>query len=253
MLILGKLCGNEQAAVAHIFRGVVVEFVAGDYLAYAGRHRLVISYYGTLNLKAVHKFFENRFSVARERLFESLPQLAFVVSLCDAYGGACVGRFYEYRIAECCFGFFYEFGTVFAVFVYVGREPFCLSYSGLVGKRVCDRLIHAHRRRKNAAADIRYTGQLQKPLYCAVLAVFAVHYGKADVNMYLFWTGLPENRDAVVFSVGREQSLCAFAAFYPFILRQKRNVALKEKPFALLGYTERANLVFIARNVAYNV
>ena len=53
--------------------------------AYAGRHRLVISYYGTLNLKAVHKFFENRFSVTRERLFESLTQLAFVVSLCDAY------------------------------------------------------------------------------------------------------------------------------------------------------------------------
>ena len=43
------------------------------------------------------------------------------------------------------------------------------------------------------------------------------------------------------------------AGVYPFILRQKRNVALKEKPFALLGYTERANLVFIARNVAYNV
>ena len=68
-----------------------------------------------------------------------------------------------------------------------------------------DGFIHAVRRSERAAADERNFAQLQKPLDCAIFAVFAVEYGEHTVNLNHIEPDFAIDDNAADAAVGRNK------------------------------------------------
>ena len=248
-LFLAQMRGDDGLGHAVFVLVIVgVELGPGQDLARAGRGdggRVIgVADGGALDLLRVHELLKHDFVVLAQGDFDALFQRGAVRSLGDADAGPRVGGLDEDGVAEFCLDAVQHYGAVQLQIGAAGGDPLAVGDPGGVHQGVGDGLIHADGAAQHAAAHIGDAGQLKQALDRAVLAVFAVHDGCADVNVDQLRPAVLQQPNAVVLPVRAEHAGRA-VALLPAAVGHSLGRGAAGQPAAILRDTHGENLIFV--------
>ena len=171
-------------------------------------------------------------------------QRAAVGRLADADAGTGVRGFDEDGVAQLCRDAVQNDGAVQRKVGAAGGRPLAVGHPGGVHQRVGDGFVHADGAAQHAAAHVGDARQLEQTLDGAVLAVFAVHDGGADVDADKLGLTVLQQPDAVIAAVGAEDAGRA-VALLPAAVGHRFGRGVTGQPAAGLGDADGKNLVFV--------
>ena len=126
-----------------------------------------------------------------------------------------------------------------------GAGPLAVGHTGGIHDGVGNGFVHADSAAQHAAAHVRDAGQFKQALDGAILAVFAVHDGSADVDVDQLGLAVLQQPDAVVGAVGAEDAGGAVGTLLPAAVGHGLGRGTTGQPAALLGDAHGEHLVSI--------
>ena len=198
----------------------------------------------TLDFLRVHELLKNDLVVLAQGNLNRLLQHGAVGRFADAHAGAGVGRLDKDGVAQLCLHGVQHHGAVQRKVGAAGGGPAAVGDTGGVHQGVGHGLIHADRAAQHAAAHIGDARQLKQALDRAVLAVFAVHDGGADVDADKLGPAVLQQPEAVVPAVGAEHAGRA-VALLPAAVGHGLGRGAAGQPAAVLGDADRKCFILL--------